>query len=354
MWVEFRADNFRCFSSLHLGSLAPVNLIAGKNNAGKTALLEALHILSYPLDCELPFTINAQRGLQDLPKFSEDIGSWLFHNRQASDGLKLASRDDRNRESQLDIVIVDANTSMREYPDAEKLFQHLSGENIREGNPPRIIMRSVFDKQLTYAIGVPGGAGLFWVGQKTPPGGPSVFLGSGLPSMEKDLKAFSELEAAKRQDELLSGMRVLEPRLKRFSLLLFAGSPVIHGDIGLPRLVPISLMGEGVRRLLSILLAIATAKGGRVLIDEIENGLHYSVLEKVWTAIAQAAEQSRVQVFASTHSFECITAAHRAFAEREPYAFRYFRLDRRGEEVLVKSFNKEMLDAVEASDLEVR
>ena len=67
-----------------------------------------------------------------------------------------------------------------------------------------------------------------------------------------------------------------------------AGTREIHGDIGLPLLLPIPLMGEGLRRLLSLLLAIANLKDGIVLIDEIENGFHYSVHKKVWQAIASA------------------------------------------------------------------
>jgi len=55
------------------------------------------------------------------------------------------------------------------------------------------------------------------------------------------------------------------------------------------------------RRLLSIVLAIVTAPGGRVLIDEIENGLHHSVLAKVWQVIGDAAERAGAQVFATTH-----------------------------------------------------
>jgi AAA15 family ATPase/GTPase len=113
-------------------------------------------------------------------------------------------------------------------------------------------------------------------------------------------------------------------------------------------------MGEGMRRVLSLVLAIANAPGGVVLIDEIENGLHYSVQADVWKAIARAARDADVQVFATTHSWECIEAAHRAFKEAGPYELRYYRLDRRGSDIGVKSFDERMLDTVEKSDLEVR
>ena len=95
-----------------------------------------------------------------------------------------------------------------------------------------------------------------------------------------------------------------------------AGYPMIWGDIGLPELVPLPMMGEGMNRIARILLAISTAAGGVVMVDEIENGIHYSVLQKVWSAIADAAERAQVQVFATTHSFECMAAAHQALGDK--------------------------------------
>ncbi len=48
MYTSFSVENFRCFDNLTVEPLARVNLIAGQNNVGKTALLEALWMLSYP------------------------------------------------------------------------------------------------------------------------------------------------------------------------------------------------------------------------------------------------------------------------------------------------------------------
>jgi AAA15 family ATPase/GTPase len=89
-------------------------------------------------------------------------------------------------------------------------------------------------------------------------------------------------------------------------------------------------------------------------VDEIENGLHYSVLKDVWKAIAHAARQANVQVFATTHSWECIQAAHQAFRECGPYELAYHRLDRLDERIVVKTFNEENLERVQYTDLEIR
>jgi AAA15 family ATPase/GTPase len=97
--------------------------------------------------------------------------------------------------------------------------------------------------------------------------------------------------------------------------------------------------------LFAILLAIANARGGVVLIDEIDTGLHHSVIQKVFEAIGLAAREADVQVFATTHSYECIMAAHRAFSENGSYDLRLHRLDRAGDRIRVVTYDQESLEA---------
>ena len=120
--------------------------------------------------------------------------------------------------------------------------------------------------------------------------------------------------------------------------------------------MPISSMGEGMRRIFSLLLAIATAENGIVLVDEIENGLHHSIHVDVWRAIAEAASAYNVQIFATTHSYEMIRAAHEAFQGREPFDFRLYRLGRNRDknDIRVVSYNKEILNATIENNFEMR
>jgi len=183
---------------------------------------------------------------------------------------------------------------------------------------------------------------------------PSRYLeSSGRPS-DTDINEYSEVEVTGRQGELVSSLQKLEPRLERLSLIVIAGEPEIHGDLGQQRLVPIAYIGEGFRRLLSILLAIANCQGGAVLIDEIENGIHHSILEDVWSAIAEMARKADVQVFATTHSYECITAAHRAFQSDGTYDLRLHRLERENDQVRSVTYDQESLETSVAFHWEVR
>src|SRR5260370_15583162 len=145
-----------------------------------------------------------------------------------------------------------------------------------------------------------------------------------------------------------------ESGLGRVSLIPMADKTVIHGDIGMSRLMPIPFMGEGLRRVLSIVLAIANAKDGVVLIDEIENGLHYSVHKQVWQAIAAAARNNNVQVFATTHSWECIRYAHEAFSEDTIYDLRMHRLDRIDTKTSVTTYDPEHIESALYNSVQMR
>jgi len=51
--------------------------------------------------------------------------------------------------------------------------------------------------------------------------------------------------------------------------------------------------------LFHLIFALVNAKDGFLLIDEFENGLHYTVQPKVWELIFKLAKALNVQVFAS-------------------------------------------------------
>ncbi len=353
MWQSFTVKNFRPFRELTLQPLGRVNLIAGKNNTGKTALLEAILLHSYPRDCYWPFIINELRGAASVKKYDEEICGWLFYDKGASSGLEVISRDEKGIPRTLRMWIADAST-FSQFPGAKKVVEASLPQQVWDAEGPRLILKTEVEGRELWSVGFPGAKGMTAFGVHVPWGGPSVFIGSAGRRSGEDVKAFSELEAANRQEEILPSLRILEPRLERLSLLLSGGQPVIHGNIGLSRLVPMSFMGEGTRRLLSILLAITTAAGGNVLIDEVENGLHYSVLTRVWQAIGHAARQANVQVFATTHSYECIVAAHEAFTANGPYDLRLFRLDRIGEDIKVAAYDRDVLAYATEMNHEVR
>ena len=70
--------------------------------------------------------------------------------------------------------------------------------------------------------------------------------------------------------------------------------------------IPIGTMGDGMWRMLAMAIAITQCRGGVLLVDEIDTGLHYSVMAEMWRLIFRAAKEFDVQLFATTHSYDCV------------------------------------------------
>ncbi len=355
MYQSFAIKNFRCFRELEFGPLERVNLIAGTNNVGKTALLEALFLLMGPNNPELSLVLNASRGIQRYLVDPEKIWGWFFFNKRIDEIVELTGIAKDSSQRSLQIRLVQPQRPQAVPSDESTLSETMRALTTSSG-PRELIFR------YRDADGKVDSSRAFII----PPNeirteraqiGPfplGVFLSTRLQLPKDDIERFSNLERVRRQDEVLAALRILDQRLNRLALLVIGGEPIIGGDIGLEELVPLPFMGEGIGRLLSIVVSIANASGGTVFIDEIENGLHYSTMVKVWQAIAHAARQSDAQVFATTHSWECIRAAHEAFATGETYDFRLHRLERVNGEIKAMTYDQRTLATAIAAGLEVR
>ena len=186
----------------------------------------------------------------------------------------------------------------------------------------------------------------------------ATFLGTRqIYRSREDAERFGRLEVEGRHGSIEDVLRRVEPRIKRLTVVPRVGIPVIHAEIiGSQRLLPLPLLGDGMVKLSSLALAIGDARDGMILVDEVDNGLHHSVLESVWTGIAEFAREFNVQLFATTHSRECIRAAHDAFSSDNKYDFRLHRLERVKEtdEIRSVTYDQETLDIALLKELEVR
>ena len=184
---------------------------------------------------------------------------------------------------------------------------------------------------------------------------PVVFLASrSRINAAEDAERFGKLDVVGKQDEALAFLKILEPKLKGLSSVTVGGTSLIHADIGLSRKIPVAYTGDGMARLLSIVLAIATTPHGLVLIDECENGIHHSVMPKVWEGIGRTARAYDCQVIGTTHSYEYLTAARDGFAGDLAKDFGYVRIDKIGDQTLAKSFDYESLAIALDANMEVR
>ncbi len=131
---------------------------------------------------------------------------------------------------------------------------------------------------------------------------------------------------------------------------------MMFADIGKDKRITLPQLGDGVSRLMSIVLAIPMAEDGILLVDEIENGLHWSVMTDVWKSIAQLAELHNTQIFAATHSWECISSFQEALStlSQGEITGTLFRLERKNEKIRTVSYTIEDLAISVRQEIEVR
>ena len=121
---------------------------------------------------------------------------------------------------------------------------------------------------------------------------------------------FSQIDVKKQKDRLIGALREVFPIVDDLSLqATFGGMPDLYCTVpDLPEKIPVGLLSAGIHRFLAVLISIATTANGVLLVDEVENGIFYGNLERVWQGIFWFCKEYNVQLFASTHSRECLEA----------------------------------------------
>lgn len=348
MYNSFVIKNFRCFSEISLNDLDQVNLITGMNNTGKTALLEAIFIHGGRYNPSLVFTINALRGLESwsitFAPGAETPWDLAFFEFDNSKEIELGSYSTKDGKK---IV------RLREIKEAEgKALYSLSNSKIFEMEYQNGKRKP--DKY-QFVVETSGKTGFLQPLPIVPY--QTWFLSSrGRQDHKETARRFTKLNNRGEKHYLLEALKIIEPRLEDISLGLVGDNMILHGDIGSGKQIPLPIMGDGMGRIAELFLGVADTPNGVTLMDEVENGLHYSVLPKLWKVIGQAARKYNSQVFATTHSRECIVAAHKAF--KEPmfgYDFKLHRLERAKDgNIRAVTYDQGTLEAAIESEFEVR
>jgi predicted ATP-dependent endonuclease of OLD family len=348
-------NNFRAFKQFDVDTFGQINLITGMNNSGKTSLLEALYLNLGPTNPTLWLNINARRGIDRVsPK--ESTINYLHHQMNVNVPIKFTMRTTTHGNHTL--IIRTSSSPQREVStnlELEHLFNNkavVSSEPVdvitveiefkREDNEPEISKAMIMPDKIEFE------------GERKEFFPNSIFISTGgTVNLAEEAKRYDVLNRADQLDTFDNLLRIIEPGLKRTSLGIENNIAMVHGDVGYG-LVPITLLGSGSKRLTSILLALTNAKDGVVLIDELENGFHFSVLEKIWLSMAELVENNGTQIFITSHSYECIRSALNAFEAHPSIDFRLHRLDKKTDRTELFTFNQEQLKAAIDTGWEVR
>jgi AAA15 family ATPase/GTPase len=348
MIKKFQIENFRGFSSLEIEGCERFNVITGFNNVGKTALLEALFLHIGPTNPELPLRLQGFRGIQIVSTSADSLWSPIFYKFNSEIIISLKSFDQKNRENRLEIKTAKdmENIGMISEPGAQEGLISSSLSPIdkielkfvnSEGKIHRSYAKIDPDGQLKYEhMRASKDTGIF------------VFS-RGRGGQDADAERYSYLDSMGKTGIILEILKKIEPRLIRLSVVASKFGSSIHGDVGIGRLIPIQLLGDGTSRLLTLALSISALKGGLVLIDEIENGIHYSIMSEIIDALLALAEKQEVQLFATTHSEDFLRALRATATKQDTEKFALYRLDRSHEQIKsVRYGQNSIIEALEA------
>ena len=312
MLERLRIRNFRGFGDLRIDSLGRINLVTGRNNAGKTTLLEAILLLVGAANARMAFDAHLIQGWSPgvPPRWVADT-HWkpLFSELNTNRAPEISGFHSK---------VGDMEAAIRwERPSKEEFSRDGIKDMLAAGSPEKRALKFEYKDPTVGKIESEAQetADKLDVEQSdsyVP--FPAIILQPGAGNVNEDAVRLGKLRMQKRGQLILDALRVMEPGLAAVEDNASSGAPMICVDIGLPELLPLSVTGAGMTHVARIVLAAASAAGGVVLVDELENGLHHSVLPDVWRVIDKAARDFDVQVFATTHSFECIEAAQKALA----------------------------------------
>lgn len=369
--------NFRLFKKLEIEKLSRVNLIVGKNNSGKSCFLEAVRIYLSDASVRVLLELISQRNelwefdIQDEEQafFDYEIPlRYLFHGyhlpRVGREGISIGLLEDKK--SYLSIrtqfyQIISSEEGRRiqivPQPDVTNIEISLANEialEVEKGESKRLIPLEDLNKPsrlgfsrnrfLSYPLEIRENI------QIVPTGGMSEFRVSSL---------WDNISLTDLQEEITTCLKLIDLNIKGLALV---GSEQVRSKSRMPivRLeqsserLPLKSMGDGMTRLFHLVLALVNAKDGTLLIDEFENGLHWSVLPKVWDTVFRLAEKLNVQVFATTHSRDCILGFKKAWEQNEALGS-FHRLDATPEDGAKPiSYSLETLSDSLDMDVEVR
>jgi hypothetical protein len=332
MLATLEIRGFRTFNHLRIDDLARVNLFVGANNSGKTSVLEAGEIL---LGGGQPWVLlrsPTRRGDGFLPEIRNqpqtvDIRH-LFHGRDLGIGAQftISGEDTRNRQVHCEIV---QGAPEDEQPRQPELPLGLGAEPSGAQGYQLEIPITFLDIPIAIAIsgdqtntkrlfGLVEGRGLSIPHASRLIGGdagedvPFNFIGTVDPEYRLG-PLWDKIVLTPNEEKVTEALQIIEPSIERVASLSRAmgrgaPSPIIVRLRGSEARVPIGSMGDGLKRLLVLSVNLVTSAGGCLFVDEIDTGLHYSVIAKMWRLLIETARRLDVQVFASTHSLDCLQA----------------------------------------------
>lgn len=353
-------ENFKNIKKLQLESLKRVNLIVGKNNVGKSTLLEAIALYlaqgvpSYLVNLlerrgELTFRQDESdeerkdHFLSFFNNYNESYkkSDYVFVGENVSDPLKV----------RLNQVYVKEYIEKDEDGNERRMRTRLFEEDLKESDTmlePGLLITSSMSGLLTY-----GGLRRLWTSKDSIL--PFQFVDARISDSEQNAILFDRISLSPDENDVVDALRIINPQIERITFVTSSNKRDRYPIVTLKndsRRYRLKAMGDGINRILTIILAMLSCKNGVLLLDEFETGLHYSVQEQLWNILFYLSEKFNIQVFATSHSRDCIEG----FAnQNNSQNGLLIRLENRNEEIVpVQYTNKDDILFAIKKDIEIR
>lgn len=390
MLNNLHIKNFRLLEDLEIPKLGRVNLIVGKNNSGKSTVLEALRLYAGKANSNLLREIllgHDESVNLDGDSVNESIeGSWfslknLFFNREfpktSDDSIGMYS--DKKELLKIEFLLYTIN----EEPELNENGELLGLIRKRTIVNPLAINDSDDSSEIIPAVRITQESGRTnWIdlpsGFRRPSMASRNFEDSSTVNCSYVSTEFSSPDTlaklwdnialkSEHEDAVYSALRIVDSNVERLTFIedrsKFSNRDVSRLCIvkmkDFDNRIPLNSMGDGMSRILQLILSVFPAKDGILLIDEFENGLHFSVQEEVWRIIFKLAKELNIQVFATTHSWDCIESFTKIAVENKKEDGVLLKVSRSKQvsdkgKVIATVYDEAELQRITASDLEVR
>lgn len=319
MISKLTLERYRGFESYSLADLARVNLLVGPNNCGKTSILEAIHFLAAQGDPRALIQSTHRRG-EVLVTSSHD-GADDYRTREPYDishqffghRFEVGSHFQISSDDELGHIV--ATIGQAEGGESEDLF------DVETGRTQTLVLRIEGGGHGGISLAVNDDGSFSWnprALRKAAADAPSharpvrfVTVDSLAPNVMASM--WDKVLVDGHESEVIRAMQILEKDLRSIYFLSsnglhrFRGSPGIVLGFNMRRQrVPMGSHGDGMRRLLALSLSLTQLPNGLLLVDEIDTGFHWTIMRDMWKLVFETAQESGIQVFATTHSYDCI------------------------------------------------
>ena len=340
-------ENFRGIHRTEIPDLSRINLFFGKNNCGKSSILEALFVLSNRLNPTLALKINELR----------------HYNNNTLEGL---SSSFYNRDTDVPIHISSESTEHGKYNMSITTKQILSKE-IADNSPISYDGKEYRLEVSTSSNGKPNLTTGFEVTKKDDKlvltlqntsterqEDTCIYMNPTYPFYEA-VDVLKDMLQNKQKESLILSLQTLEPSISDIAVI---GNDIMV-DVGIKKLLPINILGDGIRKILSIILNINACKNGILLIDEVDNGFHFSSMTSLWQTILSTASECDTQIFVTTHNIDSLKSLNivlnkQANSQMRQEISAYKLIKKDNSELVALRYGFEEFSHMMSNDIEIR